>query len=87
MLLVDLFVCFVRVSFSNFISSSCCRGLAGVCECGTLRTFLLARSGLPSVTGCSSVGGCRISEINKGDLELQGQHLSIFISRRSTVRD
>ena len=34
-LLVHLFVCFVRVSLS-FFSSSWCRGLAAVCYCGTL---------------------------------------------------
>ena len=35
------FVCFVRVSFCHFFSSSWCRGLAAVCDCGTPWTFLL----------------------------------------------
>ena len=38
-LLVHLFVCFVRVSFCHF--SSWCRGLAAVCDCGTPWIFLL----------------------------------------------
>ena len=43
MLLVYLFVCFVRVSFFflSFFSSSWCRGLATVCDCGTSWTFPL----------------------------------------------
>ena len=41
MLLVHLFVCFLRVSFLSFISSSWCRGLAAICDCGTPWTFLL----------------------------------------------
>ena len=41
MLLVLLFVCFVHVSFLSFFSSSWCRGLAAVCDCGTAWTFLL----------------------------------------------
>ena len=36
MLLVHLFVCFVRVSFPSW-----CRGLAAVCDCVTPLTFLL----------------------------------------------
>ena len=40
-LLVHLFVCFVLVSFLSFFSSSWCRGLAAVCDCGTPWTFLL----------------------------------------------
>ena len=39
-LLVHLFVCFVRVSFCHF-SLPLPRGLAAVCNCGTPRTFLL----------------------------------------------
>ena len=38
MLLVHLFVCFVRVSFRDF---SLPLGLAAVCDCGTPWTFLL----------------------------------------------
>ena len=35
------FVClFARVSFSPLFSSSCCRGLAAVCDCGISWTFL-----------------------------------------------
>ena len=41
MLLVYLFVCFVRVSFLSFFPSSWCRVLAAVCDCGTPWTFLL----------------------------------------------
>ena len=39
-LLVHLFVCFARV-FLFFFSSSWCRGLAAVCDCGILWTVLL----------------------------------------------
>ena len=39
-LLVHVFVCFVRVVLS-FFSSSWCRELAAVCDCGTSWTFLL----------------------------------------------
>ena len=41
MLIVHLFVCFVRVNFRHFFSSSWCRGLTAVCDCGTSWTFLL----------------------------------------------
>ena len=41
MLLVHLFVCSVHVSFCYFFSSSWCRGLAAVSDCGTPSTFLL----------------------------------------------
>ena len=37
-----LFICFVYVSFCHFFSSSWCRGLAAVYDCGTPWTFLLA---------------------------------------------
>ena len=33
--------CFVHVSFCHFFSSSWCRGLATVCDCGTSWTFQL----------------------------------------------
>ena len=39
-LLVHLFVCFVRVCFCLFFSSSWCRVLAAVCDCGTPWAFL-----------------------------------------------
>ena len=41
----------------------------------------------PRETGCSDVGGCRISEVNKGDMESRGLYLSIFISVTSATRD
>ena len=41
----------------------------------------------PRETGCSDVGGCRISEVNKGAMESQGLYLSVFISPASTTRD
>ena len=34
----------------------------------------------PRETGCSHLGGCSISEVNKPNMESQGQYLSIFIS-------
>ena len=40
-LFVHFFVCFLRVNLFMFFFSSCCRGLAAVCDCGTLWTFLL----------------------------------------------
>ena len=41
----------------------------------------------PRETGCFDVGGCPISEVNKGDMESQGLYLSIFISHTPTKRD
>ena len=41
-LLVHLFVCFVRVSVCPFSLSLGVGGLAAVCDCGTPWTFLLA---------------------------------------------
>ena len=41
MLLVHLFVCFARVCFCPFFSSSWRRGLAAVCDCDIPWTFLL----------------------------------------------
>ena len=36
------FVClFCTCQFLSFVSSSCCRGLAALCDCGTPWTFLL----------------------------------------------
>ena len=45
------------------------------------------RGSSPRETWCTDVGGCRISEVNKGDMESQGLYLSIFISHTSTARD
>ena len=42
MLLVHLFVCFLRVSLLSFFSSSLCRVLAAVFDCGTSQTFQLS---------------------------------------------
>ena len=38
-------------------------------------------------TGRFDVRGCRISEVNKGDMESQGLYFSIFILHISTIRD
>ena len=40
-LLVHLFVCFAACMFLSLFSSSWCRGLAVVCDCGIPWTFLL----------------------------------------------
>ena len=40
----------------------------------------------PRETGCSDVGGCRISVVNIGDMASQGLLLSIFISHTSTTQ-
>ena len=53
MLLVHLFVCFVRVSFCHFSLPLGVGGLAAVCDCGTPWTFLLTFFGWTAYKSCA----------------------------------